>query len=773
MKKEVNTIYAEGITDKLIKFKNKYRNNFQQHENQKLTSSFHYIENIYSRSKVPDELLDYSTTIAQIAINEIGLSANSVIATFLYIAYTEGLVNLQEIEQKAGETITKIVAGLEKINEINISTIKFQQDKSSNREKQGKRKTQRQQQRAKNISVQTENYIQLALTLAEDVRSILIKLAFRLYSMRNLGKYKHSDKQINLSEETSVLYAPIAHRLGLYNVKTALEELSMKYLHNRTYKKIAYKLDETKAERDKYIDDFISPLQKALQKEYEKEFKINKIRAIIKGRPKSIFSIWRKMLKQNVPFEGIYDLFAIRIILYGDFKDREEEKAICWKAYSFVTSKYEPNPKRLRDWISRPKDSGYESLHTTVVGPEGKWVEVQIRTERMDIIAEKGDAAHWKYKENTASSSQDQWLAAIRDKIETPGDDVFDEENDAKKELYSNDIFIFTPHGDLKKMPANATVLDFAYSIHSELGQTCMGAVINGKMYGIKHNLQNGDKVEIISSKKTKPNEEWLEIVTTPRAKARIKRYLNEQKHHLANQGRDKLLFKLNQLKLRFDDKLINKLREYYKEKTTTGLYQGIGEGRYDLTTVKNILEEKKQPESKKSEKKGKDYVHTPERQPAEEENYLLIDEGMKNVDYQLAKCCNPIHGDNVFGFVTVRSGVKIHRINCPNAADMMSRYPYRIIKARWKNNGQEDVKKSFLTSLHLKGTDSMGIVSQITKTISQDMQLKLRSINIDSADGTFKGSIQVFVIDTANLNTLIKKIKNIPGVHNVSRVDG
>ena len=666
------------------------------------------------------------TTI--IVVDQIGLGTRSVVATLLYKAVIQKNITLDEIEKEFDKSIKTIVEGLVQISDINTKT----------------------------SASQAENFRQMLLTLVDDVRVILIKLAILLQEMRGLSNMPE-DYQIKTSLETFSLYAPLAHRLGLYNIKSELENLSMKYTEKEKYKEIIKKLKDTTARRERFIKKFIAPI--------EKELKEQGIEYEIKGRPKAVYSIWQKMKKQNVEFEEVYDIFAIRIILNSK---PSKEKAECWRVYSIVTDFYQPNPKRLRDWISIPKTNGYESLHTTVVGPDSRWVEVQIRTKRMDEVAEKGYAAHWRYKGVKAEKGIDQWMQKVRDVIETNGVANSETIDDLKLNLYNKEVFVFTPNGDVKKLPAGATVLDFAYDIHSDVGNQCVGAMINHKNVTIKQQLQNGDQVSIVTSKSQKPKTDWLSFVITSKAKTKIKSTLREEKFKEAETAKELLKRRLKNWKIKFDDQLIDRLLKYYKLKTPVDLYYAIATEKIDVTEIKDILSE-----PKKETVVEKEIVEKTEIEDKKSESYqgdfLIIDDKIENIDYKLAKCCSPIFGDSIFGFVTVSEGIKIHRTNCPNARDLVERYNYRILKAQWTKNAS---RQSFQTTIKVSGVDEIGMLSKITDVISKDLKVRMRSITIDSNDGMFDGKLQLFVDSAKHLDMLMSKLKKEKGILKVIRID-
>ncbi|MDB5029577.1 RelA/SpoT family protein, partial [Mucilaginibacter sp.] len=642
------------------------------------------------RRKSGEPYIYHPIAVAQIAAEEIGLGTTSIVCALLHDVVEDTDVTLDDIEQEFGKKVAKIIDGLTKISGV-FDT---------------------------NSSLQAENFRKMLLTLADDVRVILIKLADRLHNMRTM-EFMPRDKQLKLSSETVYLYAPLAHRLGLYAIKSELEDLSMKYMERETYQFIKNKLNEKKAEREKFIRDFIEPVKRVLHGQG--------LDADLFGRPKSIHSIWNKMKKKAIPFEEVYDLFAIRVILDST---PENEKADCWKAYSIVTDLYRPNPDRLRDWISSPKANGYESLHTTVMGPRGQWVEVQIRTKRMNEIAEKGFAAHWKYKESSTDSGLDQWVQKVRDMLKNPDSNALEFLDDFKMNLFSDEIFIFTPKGALIQLPLNATALDFAFEIHTDVGASCIGAKVNHKLVPLSYKLQNGDQVEIITSSKQIPKEDWLNFVVTAKAKAKIKSALKEEKRKVAEDGKEILERKLKSLKITYNSENIHKLSYYFKLGSTQDLFFNIAKGLIDMKDLKEYQLSEKVVENKPQDRIENEQLQGLLRNiKAKDSDMLLIGEDMQKIDYKLANCCNPIPGDDVFGFVTVSDGIKIHRTNCPNAAKLMANYGYRIVKARWTN--QQEL--AFLTGLRITGIDDVGLINKLTTVISNDYKVNIRSITVDS----------------------------------------
>jgi GTP pyrophosphokinase len=664
--------------------------------------------------------------IAEIATREIGLGMTSVISIFLVQVIKKKKIDLLSITDLYGSQVAMITAGLDSINALGN----------------------------KPLAPQAENLRNLLLNLAGDVRVILIKIAEQLHKMRSMKELPQED-QIRIASEASYLYAPLAHRLGFYIIKSEMEDLSLKFTDRKTYDTIARKLAQTMRDRKQFIEDFIGPVEEALK---HQGFNFE-----IKGRPKSIYSIWNKMINKGAAFEDIYDLFAIRIILTSELKN---EKADCWQVYSTVTDLYQPNPLRLRDWISIPKTNGYESLHTTVIGPGGRWVEVQIRSRRMNEIAEKGFAAHWKYKGLESEQGLEEWLKRIREVLETPEPDAREFLDDFKLSLYSKEIFVFTPKGDLRKFPAGATVLDFAYDIHSEVGSMCTGAKVNARIVPIRHIMQNGDRVEVLTSKNQTPKLDWLNFVVTSKAKTKIRFKLNEVRVKQAENGKEILVRRLKNWKIPFSDDTVRKLLKAYKLKIGQDLYYQIATEEIDLSQVKELLQET--PVEKPVVETELPQVTQPETS-GKKEDYLIIDDKLANVDFKLARCCNPIFGDDVFGFVTVGEGIKIHRLNCPNAAQMISKYGYRIVKARWSSGGKDAL---FTVEVKVTGENDPNILNNISGIISKDLKVSIRSMNFDTDSGMFKGRIKITVRDTAHLDSLMARLSSIKGVYQVNRID-
>ena len=683
------------------------------------------------RRKSGEPYILHPISVAQICVSEIGLGTTAIIAALLHDVVEDTDITLEYIEKEFGERVAKICDGLTKISGV----------------------------LSPGSSIQSENFRKMLLTLVDDVRVILIKLADRLHNMRTLDSMSRS-AQLKNSSETIFIYSPLAHRLGLYSIKSELDDLYLKYTDNINYKKVSKNLKDTKIKRDKFIRSFIRPIKKKL-KSFELDFKVI-------GRPKSIFSIYNKMKKQNKSFEEIYDLFAIRIILNSSIS---EEKTQCWQAYSCVTDCYQPNPDRLKDWISTPKTNGYESLHTTVMSSTGKWVEVQIRSKRMDEIAEKGFAAHWKYKEKIKGGSQfEDWISSIRDLISQKNYSPQEFLDDFKGNLYNEEIFVFTPNGDLKTLPQNSTVIDFAFSIHSELGSKCTGAKIDDKLVPINHQLKSGDQVNVITSSNQKPSEDWLKKVVTSKAKSAIKNNINRQRKNLSSQGKELIKRKFKQLKLEFDEN-VSKVSSYFQYKSIIEFYYDIAKGSFNLKRLKEYLDHVKNVSNKPKNKIIEIEIDRSSTVKNSEINKgkLIEFEGKKDdIEYSLSKCCKPIPGDDIYGFITVNEGIKVHRTNCKNSPELLSKYAYRILKANWYTKSNVEL----ITSLSIEGTDRVGVIDDITKIISSQLKVNMKSINVDLKDGIFKGEIELFVSDTLQLSKLIKKLQKVPNVNNVTRLD-
>jgi GTP pyrophosphokinase len=675
-------------------------------------------------------LVSFSSGLALLAVKELGMDAIGVSAALLLPCIKQNHISEKDVASGVGDRTANVIEEFLKISDLDTSA----------------------------THGQAENMRNLILTLATDFRVILVKIAERLYLMRQMDLLGEKER-IELSCESRFIYSPLAHRLGLYNVMSEMEDISMSVLEKEEYDAIAQKLRASTQRRNRFIKEFIKPVQEDLERE--------KFKAEIKGRPKAISSIWRKMRKQKVEFEEVYDKFAIRIIIDTPLK---KEKADCWKVYSIITDHYQPNPERLRDWISAPKSNGYESLHTTVVVPGGEWVEVQIRTKRMNEIAEKGLAAHWKYKGIRGQAGIDKWIERVRETLENAEMDASNLIEDLKLSQFSKEIFVFTPNGDLKKFPENATVLDFAFDIHTDVGASCVGARVNGKNVPIRYQLKNGDKVEILRSKTQKPKMDWLNAVVTSKAKGKIKQALKDAKLKEAEHGKEILKRRFRNWKIEFNDSSIRKVIQHFKYRDATDLYFDVATDKVELLQIKELLSSEEKSTEAKPERIEEEALERIVKTAARESgDFLVIDEKLANIHYKLAPCCNPILGDSIFGFVTIGSGITIHRTNCPNAQQLLSRYAYRVVKARWNS---EEKGAFFPVTLRITGMDDIGIVSNISDVISKDLQVNMRSISIESNDGLFEGSITLFVKDTQHLEALIRKLKKVKGVLSIKRLD-
>ena len=685
------------------------------------------------RRKSGEAYIFHPIAVARIVAKEIGLDATSIAAALLHDVVEDNPdYTIADIEQLFGETVARIVDGLTK-----ISSLKKDMD----------------------VSLQAENFRKMLLTLNDDVRVIIIKIADRLHNMQTMDSMR-ADKQVKIASETLYIYAPLAHRIGLYNIKTELEDLGLKYTEPEVYNDILEKIQESKEDQDAYIKSFSQVIEKTLDKEglnYE-----------IKGRPKSIFSIRRKMIKQGVSFDEVYDKFAVRIIYKSDL---ENEKFLAWKIYSIVTDHFTPNPIRLRDWISSPKSTGYEALHITVVGPKSRWVEVQIRSERMNEIAEKGYAAHYKYKNaDDKEDNLDLWINRLQEALENNEADAVDFVEQFKLNLYSKEIFVFSPKGDVKSLPKGATPLDFAFSIHTEVGMKTRGAKVNGKLMPLSHELQSGDRVEILTSENAKPNSNWLDYATTARARSKIKSALNADTKEIAEEGKEILRRKLKQLKITLNENSINEMVNYFKLSTSLDLFYRVGIGSIDNTKLKAFASSRSN--AFVSYFKNKIYKPSVPKDIHKEEitskyDMLVFGKEEEKLDYTLANCCNPIPGDKVFGFVTINEGIKVHKKNCPNAVSLQSNYAYRIISAKWIDSSQQ-VYRSQIT---LSGIDNLGLVNDITRLISENMHVNMKSISFSSDDGVFSGKITVEVNNQTLLKKLIDNLKKINGIDKVTRI--
>ena len=674
--------------------------------------------------------------VATICAREMNLGATSIISAFLHDVVEDTDITDEDIEATFGSRVSRIINGLTKISDVSGHT----------------------------KSMQAENFRKILLTLSDDVRVILIKLADRLHNMRTLESMP-ARKQLKIASETLEIYAPLAHRLGLYNIKSELEDLALKYTEPEVYQEIIDKLKNTQNQRTSFIRKFIKPLRKKLDEvglQYE-----------LKSRTKSIYSIYRKMKQQGIPFEEVYDVFAIRIILDAPMS---QEKQHCWRTYSVITDTYRPNPNRLRDWLSTPKANGYEALHTTVMGPMGKWAEVQIRSRRMDEIAEKGFAAHWKYKENSfqPDSGLDEWLKRVRETLENPSANAIDFLDEFKLNLFSDEVFVFTPTGDLVKLPLNATALDFAFEIHTDVGVRCFGAKVNHKLVPLNYQLKSGDQVEILTSKKQNPNAEWLDYVVTAKAKSKIKASLKDEKREYAQSGKEILERKFRHYGLKADGQNFNEFTYHMDEDSSLDLFYGIAQGRISREELNSGLARfaNRQKTSNTSPK--------PSRTPVQEQNHqtqqakhdkaeVVFEGGEQAYEYTFAKCCNPIPGDDIFGFITKQDGVKVHRTNCPNGIQLMAKFGYRIIKADWLTSEIKPVS-AFPVGLRILGIDSVGIVSTITDIISKELQVNMDSITVSAKAGAFEGSIILYIYDTKHLERLIGQLSSQNGIEAVHR---
>ena len=684
----------------------------------------------YGRDKNGINGLLRNIDTALIAAVEIGLRRPSVIALLLYRPVYKQVVPIEKVQELFGEEITLMIRRLLKTSDLY----------------------------ARNTAVNSENFHHLLFSFAEDVRVILLMIADRLCLMR-LGKKLQEEDRVRLATEAAYLYAPLAHRLGLYAIKSELEDLSLKYTDRKQFDFIKQKLNETKRSRDAYIAQFIAPIKQKLE---EAGFKFE-----IKGRTKSIHSINNKLKKQKIEFENIYDLFAIRVVLDTPL---ERERSECWQVYSIITDMYQPNPKRLKDWISIPKSNGYESLHITVMGPQNKWVEVQIRTKRMDEIAERGLAAHWRYKGIKAESGLDEFMNTVRAALENKSASPLDLMQDFKMDLYKDEIYVFTPTGELIKLAKGATVLDFAFSIHSQLGSRCVSARVNGRNVPIKYVLHNGDSVEIVTSPTQSPKQDWLSFVVTSKARVRIKQALREEAAKTADYAKEMLQRRFKNRKIEMDEPTLMRYIKRKGYKTVTDFYLDLGEERLDANAVIDEYIDLVRRESETTEpaiRSAEEFSTTTQAEEiATAKDVLVIDKNLTGVEYSLAKCCNPIYGDEVFGFVSTR-GIKIHRMDCPNAQEMFSRFGYRVVPARWSGKGSGD---GYVVTLRVVGRDDIAIVTNITSVIGKEPNVSLRSLNIDSTDGLFQGTFAVMVRDNVALNQLVKKLKGVKGVKNVER---
>lgn len=685
------------------------------------------------RRKSGEPYILHPLAVAQICVEEIGLGIRSTICALLHDTVEDTDITLEDVEHEFGSEIARIIDGLTKISNV-VDT---------------------------NSTQQAENFKKILLTLTDDPRVILIKLADRLHNMRTLDGMRR-DKQLKIASETIYIYAPLAHRLGLYNIKTEMEDLSMKYMEPDAYKDIARKLAETKRERSRYINEFIKPIKEKMEKSDFTSFEIY-------GRPKSIHSISNKMKKKGVSFEEVYDLFAIRIIIDAP---AEKEKEDCWKAYSIITDMYSPSPERLRDWLSNPKSNGYEALHTTVMGPQGKWVEVQIRTKRMNEIAEKGLAAHWKYKEGSDNEDRfDQWFKNIREVLNNQESSSLDFLQDFKSSFLAEEIYVYTPKGDVKMLPLGATALDFAFGVHSDVGVRCIGAKVNHKLVPIAHKLRSGDQIEIITSSKQKPSEDWLGFVVTAKARNRIKDALKEEKRKIADEGKYVIQRKLEQMGVAYDLTNIDVLTQYFKQPSHLEFYYKVASKIIDLKDLKEVPthgDRFELPKPAKVAAEPKPAYDPTKNLPGKDSELIIFGESSDKIVYTLANCCKPIPGDDVFGFVSTGKGLIIHRTSCPNATRLLSNFGHRVVKTKWAKNKEI----SFLTGIKIIGVDDVGAVSKILSLVSGEMKLNISAITIEAKEGVFEGNIRLFVRDKDELDLLVAGLLKLPGIEKVERYD-
>ena len=678
------------------------------------------------RRKSGEPYILHPLNVAQICVKELGLDSKSIICALLHDVVEDTDLTLDSIEKEFGKSVSKICDGLTKISGF------FSPE----------------------ISKQAENFRKMIFTISDDLRVILIKIADRLHNMRTLDSMGRTS-QIKIASESIYIYAPLAHRLGIFSIKTELEDLYLKYTNYKEYTSIVKKLNSSKEKRNKFIRSFIRPIRLKM-KDFGKKISVF-------GRPKSIYSIFNKIQKQDIKFEEIYDLFAIRIILNVNLN---EEKSACWKAYSIVTDCYQPNPDRLKDWVSTPKSNGYESLHTTVMSNSGKWVEVQIRTSRMDEIAEKGFAAHWKYKENSKNNSKlEKWIKNVREFLDQNNSSALEFIEDFKGDLYNEEVFVFTPKGDLITLPINSTVLDFAFAIHSEVGSKCVGAKIDQKLVPLNHVVNNGDQINVLTSSKQKPSEDWLKLVVSSKSKSIIKQSFNKIKKKHFSQGKEIVKRKLKKFKLDFDQH-ISSLSTFYGYKNVIDFYYDVAIDKVDINLFNKYRDSLSNDElSFKSKSKTK---KTNKIKDVSKDQFIVLDDRVDLMDYKFSECCNPIPGDDVFGFITINEGVKIHRTNCKNAPELLSKYAYRVLKAKWHSK----TEVSFLTSLKIKGTDRVGIVEDISNIISSELKVNMKSISINSSGGIFEGEIELYVHNTVHLLRLTKRLQKIKNVIKVSRFE-
>ena len=681
------------------------------------------------RRKSGEPYILHPLAVAMICVEEIGLGVRSTICALLHDTVEDSDITLDMVSREFGPEIAKIVDGLTKISNVLDA----------------------------NSSQQAENFKKILLTLTDDPRVILIKLADRLHNMRTLGSMKR-EKQLKIASETVYVYAPLAHRMGLYNIKTEMEDLAMKYMEPDSYRYIAEKLANTKRERTRYINDFIRPIKEKL--------KLGNFDFEIYGRPKSIHSIWNKMKKKGVSFDEVYDLFAIRIILNSP---PEREKEDCWKVYSLVTDEYNPSTQRLRDWLSNPKSNGYEALHTTVMGPHGKWVEVQIRTKRMNDIAEKGLAAHWKYKEGATDENRfDKWFQQIRDMLAAQDTNSIDFLQDFKVSFLAEEIYVYSPKGDIKMLPSGASALDFAFAVHTAVGEKCIGAKVNHKLVPIGYKLRSGDQVEIITSTKQKPKAEWLKMVVTSKARSKIKDSLKEEKRTIAEEGKLILQKKLEAMQVPMSQGNLDEILDFYKVNSHLDLLYDIAVKKIDLSELKDFQVFADKLSQPKITKPPEEKHETIPKKDKKDNELIIFGESSDKIMYTLANCCKPIPGDDVFGFITQGEGLKIHRTNCPNAARLLSNYGHRVVKTKWVKNKEI----SFLTGIKIVGLDDVGVINKITNLISGTLKININALTIEAKEGLFEGNVKVYVHDKDELDDLVTSLKELPGIESVERYD-
>lgn len=723
--KPIETIYRPLILSKYTLVLKSCRNLISSDDIRQIRQAFKIaIKNEVDASELNYQEIVRILDITLIITREIGLGRTSIICAMLHKAVEKDMLTLEQIREMFGDKVWQIIKGLKDISHIYA--------------------TQR--------IVDSENFRKLLLSFAEDIRVQLIFLAEKLYALREAGNLTE-EEQKQLAKETSYIYIPFAHRLGLYNIKSEMEDTALRYSNAKLYREIEQKLKESKAAREAYIAQFIAPITAELDR--------RGIKYKMKFRTKTIASILNKMRKSQVEFEEIYDIFAVRFIIDSI---GENEKPDCWRVYSIVTDKYTPNPRRLRDWISVPKSNGYESLQTTVLGPEKRWVEVQIRTERMDEIAEKGFAAHWKYKGGSSDSIIENWLNELREILESNKENAIDLLDDMKINLQDKEVHVFTPKGDLITLQAGATLLDFAYAIHTNVGSKCVGGIVNNRNETLKYVLKNGDQISVITATNQQPKADWLNFTVTSKARNKIRQYLNEEINHQADIGKETLMRRLKNWKIEYNDEVVRKLMQHYKYKFALDLYHGIAIGKHDPAEIKEILTQVEEKPAPLIAHKDIKVVHPKKI----DEDVLVIDKNVDNVDYKFARCCNPVYGDDIIGFVSIGEGIKVHRRQCKNALELVRRYPYRIVKTQWTNDGAT----SYQTILNITGKDDANIITKITEMIGKDPHATLRAISINSAEGLFDGNVTVLIDNTEHLSQLISRLKHIAGVIKVSRHD-